>query len=303
MLPKFPIPASQGSNWTRSLISLLAYIAIGLFIFPNYKVLLILVLIVLLHEAGHLLAMRAFKYKDTGIFFIPFVGGFASGTKREISQRESAIVIACGPLPGMLIGALLIMAGRYNETVSFGDISWTWTGMLFLSLNALNLLPVYPLDGGQLLNRVFLDEEGLLSNVFIFISALVLAALAVYLKFYPLLLFPLMMLWRLRPDPVSKKMEARIEAAGIKTDLDYEDLPDADYWKLREILIDLHPAFAGSSKSADLYDEKEERIQAAISSLLHRHLIQDLSLHAKIMMGTLWALALVMTVKLLFLER
>lgn len=242
--------------------------------------------------------MRLFRYKDTGIFFIPFIGGFAAGTKREISQRESAIVIASGPIPGMLIGALLLLMGRSQDIFLFQDISMTWTGMLFLSLNAINLLPVFPLDGGQLLNRIFLDEEGRWSQIFIFLSALLLAFLAIYFKVYPLLLFPVFMIWRWRVDPVSKKLEARIEQEGIQTDLDYELLPDEDYWKIRRIIIELNPSFSQFSKSEDQYDEKEDRIQTAVSSLLHRHLIQDMSLHAKVLLGTGWALALVLSLKL-----
>ena len=104
VLPKFP-SHPQKNNWFNFLLSLLAYIGIGFLLFPNGIIILILTLIVSVHETGHLVAMRTYHYKDTGIFFIPLLGGLAKGTKREISQKESAIVLLAGPLPGILIGS------------------------------------------------------------------------------------------------------------------------------------------------------------------------------------------------------
>jgi hypothetical protein len=109
------------------------------------------------------------------------------------------------------------------------------------------------------------------------------------------LLFPLLLLWRTRKDRTLKKIEERIEASGINIDMDYEELPDEDYWKIRAILIELHPRFASVDPSTRSYDSKEEAVQAMVSSLLQRKLIMDLSLSKKIMIATLWMSALLFT--------
>jgi hypothetical protein len=119
--------------------------------------------------------------------------------------------------------------------------------------------------------------------------------LAFRIKFYALLLFPLLLLWRTRKDRTLKKIEERIEASGINIDMDYEELPDEDYWKIRAILIELHPRFASVDPSTRSYDSKEEAVQAMVSSLLQRKLIMDLSLSKKIMIATLWMSALLFT--------
>jgi hypothetical protein len=170
-----------------------------------------------------------------------------------------------------------------------------WAGVAMVLLNGFNLLPVYPLDGGQLLNRVFFDEESTLSRIFVVASALLLTWLAFRIKLYALLLFPLLLLWRTRKDRTLKKIEQRIEASGIDIDMDYEELPDEDYWKIRAILIELHPRFASVDPSTRSYDSKEEAVQTMVSSLLQRKLIMDLSLSKKIMIATLWMAALLFT--------
>lgn len=295
LLPKFP-PSSTKTNWLPPLISLGAYIALGLLILPNSKIVLSLSLIVLIHEAGHLMAMRAFHYKDTSIFFIPLLGGLAKGTKREISQKQSTIVLLAGPLPGILVGILLLsIIPSHNEL--------TWTGVLFIFLNGLNLLPVYPMDGGQLFNRIFLNEEGNLSRIFKLASSLFLAFVAIKFKLYPLLLFPLLQLWQLRPDKTAEVIEKAIQEENISTNVDYEELPDEDYWKLRTILIRFHPACKGLSIKTDQYSENEQKLQVLIESLLDRNLIEDLSLWGKLMFGLLWISSLLLSAYFLFLHQ
>ena len=295
-LAKYPAPEKKSTPWIGSLISLLAYLLVASLFVRDMKVAAILLFILLLHELGHYLAMRQYRYHETGIFFIPLLGAFVSGSKRTISQQESATIILAGPLPGILLGIILLLIYPFVTNDSSTAAVLNWAGVALVLLNGFNLLPVYPLDGGQLLNRVFLDEESTLSRIFVALSALLLTWLAFRIKFYALLLFPLLLLWRSRKDRTLKKIEEKIEAAGINIDIDYEELPDEDYWKIRAILIELHPRFAFVNASTQAYDNKEESVQAMVASLLQRKLIMDLSLSKKIMIATLWMAALVFTV-------
>lgn len=294
-LPKYPSPAPKSSPWLSSVISLVAYLLVASLFIRDIKVAVILIFILLLHELGHYLAMRHYQYHETGIFFIPLLGAFVSGSKRTLSQQESATIILAGPLPGMLLGTLLLLLTR-NVPLDLSIASvLNWSGAALLLLNGFNLLPIYPLDGGQLLHRVFLDEESLLGRIFVLFSALLLTWLALQLKFYALLLFPLLLLWRTRKDKTLKKIEERIAAAGIDTDVDYEQLPDQDYWKIRAILIEVHPRFASLNPATNEYDSKEASVQSLIASLLDRKLIMDLTIAKKLMIATLWIAALAFT--------
>jgi hypothetical protein len=44
--------------------------------------------VVLIHELGHFLAMKYFGYKDLGMFFIPLLGAYVSGTKKKFHKEN-----------------------------------------------------------------------------------------------------------------------------------------------------------------------------------------------------------------------
>ena len=102
-----------------------------------------------------------------------------------------------------------------------------------------------------------------------------------------------MMLLRLRPDRKLDITEKRIEQEGINADTSYEDLPDEDYWKMRNILIEEHSSFKDIPKAPPYeYSHREEKVMTTIQSLLHRHIIQDLSIAGKIFIFLIWLAAL-----------
>ncbi|MDZ4796162.1 MAG: site-2 protease family protein [Bacteroidota bacterium] len=290
--PKYEKPEQSSNIWLRSFMSLAAYLVLGYYIFPSYKILLLITAIVIIHELGHFFAMKFFRYKDLGIFFIPLLGAYVSGSKREVSQKESAIILLAGPLPGIIIGIGFYLLFKTDMTLSFAGLSFYTIAISFILLNLINLLPVYPLDGGQLLNRVFLDEESWVSKIFVFLSIGFMVWFALYggsRPFYPLLLFPLMMILRMFGDSRLKSLEKKIHISGIDMDKSYEDLPDEDYWKMRNIIIEEHPSFKDVPPAPPYeYDTKEEKLMTTIQSLLHRHLIQDLSVIGKIFIILLW---------------
>lgn len=298
--PKYNTPVEPQQVWLKSIVSLAAYLLIGYYIFPSYKILLVITAVVMIHELGHFLAMKAYRYNDLGIFFIPLLGAYVSGTKREVSQKQSAVILLAGPLPGMLIGTAMLLIDRANPGFYLLGIPYYKVAGFFILLNLINLLPVYPLDGGQLLNRVFLDEESLLSKVFVFLSIALLGWFAWSLYsvsknpvFFLLMALPITMLLRSFGDHKLDSIEKQIEEAGINADTEYEDLSDADYWRIRNILIETHPSFK-DMPSAPPYEfcEKEDKIMATIQSLLHRHLIQDVSIAEKILIFLIWALSI-----------
>ncbi len=299
--PKFRKPEPSTNVWLRSITSLALYLVLGLSIFKQWQVLLLITAIVMIHEFGHFFAMKFFGYSELGIFFIPLLGAYVSGTKREVSQKQSAIILLAGPLPGIIIGMVIYLVGQEGTGHYLFGMSYTRVGLLFIILNAINLLPVYPLDGGQLLNRVFLDENSIVSKLFIFISIGLLGwfAISQYLAthnsfYFILMLFPLMMLFRLAGDKKLGGLEKKIEAESIHLDLDYEDLPDADYWRIRNILIEEHPSFKDVKPSPPFeFDVKEERVMTTIQNLLHRHVIQDISITGKLAIAAIWIAAFI----------
>jgi Zn-dependent protease len=292
--PKYQKQEQPANVWLRSITSLALYLILGYYIFPSYRMLLLITAIVMIHELGHFLAMKYYRYSDLGIFFIPLLGAYVSGTKREVSQIQSAVILLAGPLPGIILGIVFHLIENNSTTGYYPfDISLSQISLLFIILNLINLLPIYPLDGGQLLNRVFLDEDSIVSKIFIFLSAALMVWAAWKLSFYILLIFPVMMLLRLRTDKKMDNAEKKIEQEGINADTSYEELPDEDYWKMRNILIEEHPAFKDVPKAPPYeYSSREEKIMTTIQSLLHRHIIQDMSIIGKVFIFLIWVAAL-----------
>jgi Zn-dependent protease len=288
--PKPDQENKKGNVWIRSLTSLALYLLIGYYFFSaNWILLLILTGIVIFHELGHFLAMKIYHYKDLGIFFIPLLGAYASGTKREVSQKQSAIILLAGPMPGIIIGIVLFLITNNESYQTFGLLRSTAGLLMFL--NILNLLPIYPLDGGQLLNRLFLDESKMIGKIFVIISAIALGYFAISIRFYPLLVFPAMMLFRLRSDTRFDELTRKVEEKGISLEKTYEEITDEEYWTIRNILIENNYATVKNINPAPPYEysPNEDKVITAIESLLQRTVVQDLSWIGKLIIILIWA--------------
>jgi membrane-associated protease RseP (regulator of RpoE activity) len=130
-----------------------------------------LVATLLLHEAGHYVAMRLFGYRDLRVFFIPFLGAAVSGRAQGVAGWKLAVVALAGPLPGIFLGAGLGLAG-----VVAGNARLVQLAGLMVAVNAFNLLPIMPLDGGRVLEAVLFGRHHLLRTGFHVAAALGLLA-------------------------------------------------------------------------------------------------------------------------------
>ncbi|MDY6940269.1 MAG: tetratricopeptide repeat protein [Cyanobacteriota bacterium] len=117
--------------------------------------LLILLAALLLHEGGHVLAMKFCEYKDTSMLFIPFLGAVATARQKEDATiaQKFAVLIA-GPLPGLILGIGLAIAAYDNAALGWANnAAWVLIG-----LNLFNLLPIYPLDGGRIIDLLLFSR-------------------------------------------------------------------------------------------------------------------------------------------------
>ncbi|MBK9072558.1 MAG: hypothetical protein IPL79_16395 [Myxococcales bacterium] len=87
------------------------------------KLLVVLVAVLLLHELGHAMAMRHYKYRDLQILFLPFFGAVARGRKQDANPYERSTVALAGPLPGLLLGAATCGLGRVTSLPDDAPIS------------------------------------------------------------------------------------------------------------------------------------------------------------------------------------
>jgi Zn-dependent protease len=148
-------------------------------------------LIVLLHEFGHSLACRSVGGRAEEIILWPFGGvAFVSPPPRPGAVLWS---IAAGPLVNIALTPILGVPYYLARLGSLSGVSPNAANFIqnifFVNLVILgfNLLPVFPLDGGQILQSLlwfFLGRARSLQAATIvgFIGAAVFTALALYLQ-------------------------------------------------------------------------------------------------------------------------
>jgi Zn-dependent protease len=149
----------------------------------------ILVLVLLFHETGHYAGMRLFNYQDVRMFFIPFFGAAVSGRKTNVPGYQEAIVLLLGPLPGIALGVVLGAASVFYDNPLLRTAA-----LMLIGLNAFNLLPLLPLDGGRLLQLVLFSRQRHLEAAFRVLTALVLAWISYAIGAWLLLGVAVMML-------------------------------------------------------------------------------------------------------------
>ena len=138
------------------------------------RLLLILVIVffisILGHELGHAFAYR--RYGGRPSVFIHGMGGMAS-VHGYYTRKQKIIITIAGPLFGFLM-ALICYGILFLYVMGILPINWQSAGgfylsiFLFLMINLntfwsfLNLLPIMPLDGGQLLGHIMNDKKPVL---------------------------------------------------------------------------------------------------------------------------------------------
>lgn len=114
---------------------------------------LLCVLSFLLHELGHAAVALRNGLPVRSINFFVF-GGFTDLGERPRSPAQELKIALAGPAVSALLGALLIAISPWLGTHGYV------AGRVNILITALNLLPIFPLDGGRALRAVFWKATG-----------------------------------------------------------------------------------------------------------------------------------------------
>jgi Zn-dependent protease len=106
--------------------------------------------ILVLHELGHVLAMRAYGDKASAFYLVPFMGGVAIGQKPPPSDWHLVLMVLAGPFAGLLTAAGAVCLYHWTDNDWFAAVA-----MLAAIINLLNLAPAPILDGGQVMMALF----------------------------------------------------------------------------------------------------------------------------------------------------
>lgn len=141
-----------------------------------------LLLILLIHEAGHALAMRWVGLPVQGIYFVPFMGGVAVAAAPHTSEQERGFVALMGPGVSMITTAFFVLAGSATAEPVYHHLA-----LVSAILNGINLAPVLPLDGGHVLDSALSASDPEFVAIINVLALLAGLAVALYLEWYVLL--------------------------------------------------------------------------------------------------------------------
>jgi Zn-dependent protease len=180
-------------------------------------------LVLAANQLGHSFAMRGFGYRDRSVFFIPFFGSVAAGTKEDATPNQRAFVLLAGPLPGLVAGTVLsLTAARGLPKEHFLSM----LTMNALVLNLIQLLPFPVFTGGQLAQLLLFRRHRLVEFAFRVVMGVALVAAAASFDLWVLAAIGVLSLYRLTGAwPIRKaadEIRARFGAISARA----QELPD-----------------------------------------------------------------------------
>jgi Zn-dependent protease len=144
-------------------------------LFFGWPLAVVFVLLIFVHEMGHVIQLRREGVPASAPLFIPFMGAFIAAKSLGENALAEARVGLAGPILGTLGAVLVALAGVLTHSDLL--IAAAYLGFF---INLINLIPVVPFDGGRAMAAVapamwFLGIGGLvaigvlLHNPFVFL--------------------------------------------------------------------------------------------------------------------------------------
>lgn len=280
---------SPKGSVATTVFSLVLFVLAFLLFFgtSEFNFLIYLVVVLLIHEAGHFIMMKVYKYENVRMLFIPLMGAFVQGKKTNYSQKESFLVVFAGPLPGMIVGCLLLWySNEYH-------ISWLLQlSALFLLLNCINLLPLDPLDGGQMFKLLSKDRHEFFLMVFAFISSiLIIAAGFLVANFgYLLIIFGFLMGFRVRSLQKQYQMHKELIDGDVNYATTYKLLSNRDFARIKQVVLEHTPQLKQYLDQVS-EDQADPLIASQVNNVLVTPLEKDASPLFKTCILVLWLLS------------
>jgi Zn-dependent protease len=141
-----PLPVAVGKTVGSMVVSAIVYY---FFLFHNVTIAVGFVVLMLVHELGHVIAMKWKGISASPPIFIPFLGALINMRETPKNALVESIVGIGGPLLGT-VGALACYALAVHTVDPVWQLDLHRSAQLGFMLNLFNLLPVPPLDGGRI---------------------------------------------------------------------------------------------------------------------------------------------------------
>lgn len=125
----------------------LGFMLVGIFALAGF-------ISILVHELGHALTIRKFGL-PTSIALVAF-GGFATYPQGVLDRKQSFLVSGAGPALQFCLGLSLVLVLKIVPIPPESLLHELVWDLMIISIiwSIFNCLPIYPMDGGQLLAAV-----------------------------------------------------------------------------------------------------------------------------------------------------
>ncbi len=146
------LPYTLISTLMALLTGLMSVVAFAFYLGPIAALAMVFVLFV--HELGHILAYRMIGQPWGRIMFLPFLGAIA--IPRLPFEKQSQIIFAALMGPGFSVLLVLVCLGvlALDLVLPAYRLALVWLGLGTVVINAINLVPIEPLDGGVVLRSI-----------------------------------------------------------------------------------------------------------------------------------------------------
>jgi len=297
LYPEKPVLVKEKvkSNWGLTLFSIIIFIASFLIFFTNQiNFVFFLIFVLFFHEMGHFLFMKKFKYENVRMLFIPLMGAFVQGSKEKYSQRESLLVVLAGPIPGVIVGCITIVIASHYQ------LQWALTlSFIFLFLNTINLLPIDPLDGGQLFKLLVHRQRDFFMMLFALGSSLLMIIVGLLLNDWLVIIFGFFMGIRVRGMQQNYQLRKELEELEVNYFSTYDELSNRDYAKIKDLLMERNKTLRKYASISE--DDISQLIASHVNGLLIAPIIKDATWRMKILLICFWVFAFIVPF-LLFLN-
>jgi len=285
------------SNWGLTAFSLVLFVGVFLLLFKDeINFVLFLILVLFIHEMGHFTFMKLFNYENVRMLFIPLMGAFVQGSKEKYSQTQSFIVVAAGPFPGICIGIITLFLSSYYQLNWLLELSF-----LFLFLNIINLIPIDPLDGGQLFKLLVHKKRDLFLIIFAFISSLILILVGFLIWSWVTMIFGFFMGIRVRGMQRNYQIRKLLDEQNINYISTYDDLSNRDYAMMKEIIVGETPSLKKFLALSD--DPNDDVLASHVNSVLLAPVKYDASFWLKFTIVVSWIILVFLPLFLLVFYR
>jgi Zn-dependent protease len=141
-----------------------------------------LVLLIFVHEMGHVIAAKALGMPISAPLFIPFIGATIAMRQNPRDAWTEALMAYGGPLAGGLGGWVCLVVGEaWNLPLLIAIASVTFV------INLFNMIPLPPLDGGRICAAV--------SRWFWLVGLVLLGAAVVYFHAWNMIIIVVLVLF------------------------------------------------------------------------------------------------------------